>query len=175
MSSQQSGDVSDSGSSDGSTKSYGTSSTSSVSSSSIQCQSSRRVKTTNDKCNKSIKNEVVVSLEEQRMYLAMDCEMVGVGPYGRKSALARITIVDWDYNIVLDQFIKPNEPVVDYRTYVSGITEDDLFHNDDAVDIETCREIVSNLCSKGNHNQVGNGRKKSPLQKGEGWDSRLPL
>jgi RNA exonuclease 4 len=79
-----------------------------------------------------------LTLEEQAQYVAMDCEMVGVGPNGFKSALARVTIVNWNHEIVLDQFIRPEEPVTDYRSFVSGITPDDL-KSDDAVDIYTCR------------------------------------
>jgi len=41
-----------------------------------------------------------ISLEEQSKYLALDCEMVGVGPDGKKSSVARVTIVDWDGRIV---------------------------------------------------------------------------
>ena len=92
-------------------------------------------------------NDLIVpelSYQEQSMYVAMDCEMVGIGEYGRVSSLARVTIVDWNYNIILDQFIRQNEPVTDYRTYVSGIKPDDLT-NENAIDILTCRQIVLDI------------------------------
>jgi len=82
--------------------------------------------------------------EEKARYVAMDCEMVGVGHRGRKSALARVTVVDWNGCIILDRFVKPQEPVVDYRTFVSGITSQDL-EGDDAWEWEHCRSRVLQL------------------------------
>jgi RNA exonuclease 4 len=46
--------------------------------------------------------------------------MVGVRNNTR-SALARVSIVDYNGQIVLDRYVKPLEPVSDYRTWVSGI------------------------------------------------------
>ena len=62
-----------------------------------------------------------VAREEAARYLGLDCEMVGVGPGGRKSVLARATIVDWDGNVVYDKFVRPHERVTDFRTFVSGV------------------------------------------------------
>ena len=55
-------------------------------------------------------------------YIAIDCEMVGVGPGGIRSALARVSIVNFHGHVILDTFVKPIEAVTDYRTSVSGIT-----------------------------------------------------
>ena len=41
---------------------------------------------------------------------AIDTESVGVGP-NKESALARVSIVDWQGKKVLDLFCRPNEPV----------------------------------------------------------------
>ncbi|CAD6647832.1 BAH_G0047620.mRNA.1.CDS.1 [Saccharomyces cerevisiae] len=54
-------------------------------------------------------------------FIAMDCEFVGVGPEGKESALARISIVNYFGHVVLDEFVKPREKVVEWRTWVSGI------------------------------------------------------
>uniref|UniRef100_A0A7N0RBW2 RNA exonuclease 4 n=1 Tax=Kalanchoe fedtschenkoi TaxID=63787 RepID=A0A7N0RBW2_KALFE len=51
--------------------------------------------------------------------LAMDCEMVGVG--GNRSALGRVTLVNEWGNVVYDEYVRPIEHVVDYRTEISGI------------------------------------------------------
>ncbi|EDP42507.1 hypothetical protein MGL_3265 [Malassezia globosa CBS 7966] len=59
-------------------------------------------------------------------YVAIDCEMVGVGPRGTGSALARVSIVNWHGHVVLDTFVKPKERVTDYRTWVSGVRPGDL-------------------------------------------------
>lgn len=59
-------------------------------------------------------------------YLAIDCEMVGAGPKGRISQLARCSIVSYDGDVVFDKFIKPSMCVTDYRTKWSGIRPRDL-------------------------------------------------
>ena len=53
--------------------------------------------------------------------LAIDCEMVGVGESGRRSALARVCIVNDDGNVIYDEYVKPKERVTDFRSAVSGI------------------------------------------------------
>ena len=56
-------------------------------------------------------------------YLAIDCEMVGVGPNPNdESALARVSIVNYHGHQVYDSFVQPKEAVTDYRTHISGIT-----------------------------------------------------
>ena len=54
-------------------------------------------------------------------FVAIDCEMVGVGPGGLDSALARVSIVNFNGAVLLDAYVKPLEKVTDYRTHVSGI------------------------------------------------------
>ncbi|GAA5994043.1 hypothetical protein JCM5350_000057 [Sporobolomyces pararoseus] len=64
--------------------------------------------------------------KELGQYLALDCEMVGVGPSGVESTLARVSIVNYHGFTVLDRFVRPREKVTDYRTWVSGVREQDL-------------------------------------------------
>ncbi|KAI3361376.1 hypothetical protein L3Q82_012940 [Scortum barcoo] len=54
-------------------------------------------------------------------FLAIDCEMVGAGPKGSISQLARCSIVSYEGDVVYDRFINPPMPVTDYRTQWSGI------------------------------------------------------
>jgi len=54
----------------------------------------------------------------------MDCEMVGVGPNGFQSVLARVSLVNFHGHVILDKFVKSMEPITDYRTAVSGITRE---------------------------------------------------
>jgi len=68
--------------------------------------------------------------------------MVGVGLDGQQSELARVTIIDWNGNILLDEYIKPDREVTDYRTFVSGITEQHLMQ-ETTLDIQSCRSMVS--------------------------------
>jgi RNA exonuclease 4 len=88
---------------------------------------------------------ITVPLEEQAQYLALDCEMVGTGVDGHRSTLARVTIVNWNGDIVYDQLIRPSETVTDYRTFVSGITAANLENDDDVTDFQTCRTQVLEL------------------------------
>ncbi|KAL6529692.1 hypothetical protein OROGR_015315 [Orobanche gracilis] len=58
--------------------------------------------------------------------VAMDCEMVGVTSSGNKSALGRVTLVNKWGNVVYDEYVRPLEYVVDFRTQISGIRPSDL-------------------------------------------------
>src|SRR5690606_8095180 len=56
-------------------------------------------------------------------YLALDCEMVEVGGSANpRNALARVSIVNYHQHTLMDLYVKPDEPVTDYRTAISGIT-----------------------------------------------------
>ena len=66
-------------------------------------------------------NEGLAKGVEVGKYLAMDCEMVGVGPGGQESALARVSLVDFHGRQVYDSFVRPKEHVVDWRTHISGV------------------------------------------------------
>lgn len=82
--------------------------------------------------------------------VAMDCEMVGVGPSGSRSVLARVSIVDSEGKTLLDKpfdsfhqdvvglsmlkppfsrYVRPNEYVTDFRTPITGITPAMLFRD----------------------------------------------
>jgi RNA exonuclease 4 len=74
--------------------------------------------------------------------LAMDCEMVGVGPGGARSALARVCIVNDAGAVLLDTHVAPRERVTDYRTRVSGVTPACLRG---APDLGSVRERVERL------------------------------
>ena len=68
-------------------------------------------------------NEGLSSVTEAGKYIALDCEMVGVGSTPEKdSALARVSVVDYDGRQLYDSFVRPLEKITDYRTFVSGIT-----------------------------------------------------
>lgn len=65
-------------------------------------------------------------------YVAIDCEMVGVGLEGAESSLARVSMVNYHGAIVMDEFVQQRERVVDYRTQWSGIREEDLIKGTNA-------------------------------------------
>lgn len=58
--------------------------------------------------------------------VALDCEMVGTGPRGSCSELARCSILDYHGNVLYDKYVRPRRPVTDYRTRWSGIREHHL-------------------------------------------------
>ncbi|KAF8959250.1 ribonuclease H-like domain-containing protein [Flammula alnicola] len=59
-------------------------------------------------------------------FLALDCEMVGVGIDGVESSLARVSLVNFYGAVIMDEFVRQKERVVDYRTQWSGIRESDM-------------------------------------------------
>ncbi|XP_022139347.1 RNA exonuclease 4 [Momordica charantia] len=73
--------------------------------------------------------------------VAMDCEMVGVGQ-GNRSALGRVTLVNKWGNVIYDEFVRPIERVVDFRTQISGIRPCDLKK---AKDFPTVQKKVADL------------------------------
>jgi RNA exonuclease 4 len=90
-----------------------------------------------------VESEMNLSEEEKRKYVALDCEMVGSGYRGKRSVLARVTIVDWNHNVLFDEYVKPEYPVTDYRTFVSGITPEIL--DQAQLDLHSCRQQVSEI------------------------------
>lgn len=62
------------------------------------------------------------SITAGRDILSMDCEMVMTGP--EEFSLARISVVNWSGDVVLDRLVKPDKPVTNYVTQFSGITEE---------------------------------------------------
>lgn len=72
-----------------------------------------------------MKREVHDSDDVTRV-VAMDCEMVGVGPDGKQNALARVSIVNYVGDVLYDRFVKVVEPVTDYRTQWSGVRPENI-------------------------------------------------
>lgn len=82
------------------------------------------------------RNNYKVSLHNRaKPYLskcvAIDCEMVGVEEHGKDDMVARVSIVNGFGECIYDKFVKPMEPVVDYRTFVSGVRPKDLENGED--------------------------------------------
>ncbi|CAM4636936.1 unnamed protein product [Caretta caretta] len=68
-------------------------------------------------------NSLSRSLQRPGKCVAIDCEMVGTGPGGKLSELARCTVVNYNGDVIYDKYIRPELPIVDYRTRWSGITK----------------------------------------------------
>lgn len=75
--------------------------------------------------------------------VAMDCEMVGVGPDGQDSIAARVSLVNKYGMCIYDKYVKPTEKVTDYRTAFSGIRPDDIKNGEDLKTVQ--REVAEIL------------------------------
>uniref|UniRef100_A0A2K5IMV8 Exonuclease domain-containing protein n=1 Tax=Colobus angolensis palliatus TaxID=336983 RepID=A0A2K5IMV8_COLAP len=62
-----------------------------------------------------------ISQKLPQKMVAIDCEMVGTGPKGHVSSLARCSIVSYNGDVLYDEYILPPCHIVDYRTRWSGI------------------------------------------------------
>jgi len=93
---------------------------------------------------KEVNIQAELTAEEKAKYVALDCEMVGIGPGGFQSRLARVSVVDWDGEVIYDTCVQVVEKVTDYRTFVSGITEEDLT-SEDAVSFDEAQTKVEEL------------------------------
>ncbi|EGE84806.1 3'-5' exonuclease [Blastomyces dermatitidis] len=88
-------------------------------------------------------NEGISPTTEVGKYIAIDCEMVGVGPNpDRDSALARVSIVNYNGEQVYDSFVRPKEAVTDWRTHISGVSEK---HMADAREFEVVQKDVAGI------------------------------
>ncbi|KAH7295524.1 hypothetical protein KP509_27G053300 [Ceratopteris richardii] len=56
--------------------------------------------------------------------ISLDCEMVDCDD--NTKAIVRVCAVDAEYKVLLDMLVKPNRPVLDYLTSITGICEADL-------------------------------------------------
>lgn len=68
--------------------------------------------------------------------VAMDCEMVGVGPDGDDSIVARVSLVNRYGTCIYDKYVKPTEKVTDYRTAVSGIRPNDIVNGENVTTVQ---------------------------------------
>ena len=64
------------------------------------------------------------SITVGREVLALDCEMCVTGQ--DEYSLTRISLLSWDGDVVLDELVKPDKPIIDYVTRFSGISKEML-------------------------------------------------
>ena len=65
---------------------------------------------------------------DEARIVALDCEMVGMGPGGERSALAQVVVVDFAGRVLYSEYVLPADgaPVTDFRTKVSGVRPEHL-------------------------------------------------
>ena len=90
------------------------------------------------------KAEERVPEDVKAKYVALDCEMVGIGSEGKQSALARVSLTDWHGNVVMDTFVQVPSRVTDFRTFVSGVRAKDISTRT-AMEVTACRTQVAEL------------------------------
>ncbi|KAF5375292.1 hypothetical protein D9758_000359 [Tetrapyrgos nigripes] len=78
-----------------------------------------------------------------KQIFSISCINVGVGPGGTTSMLARIAIVDYRGQTVLDTYVAPTMKVTEYRTAQTGIEPGHL-HGTNAVPFNAVQQMVAN-------------------------------
>lgn len=74
--------------------------------------------------------------------LALDCEMVGTGPDGIQSSIARVSVVNSSGKVLFDSYVAPTQKITDFRTEFSGIRP---HHLKGAPPFHTIQQHVSQL------------------------------
>ncbi|MFS8033267.1 putative exoribonuclease II [Helianthus anomalus] len=77
--------------------------------------------------------------------VAVDCEMVLCED--GTDALVRVCVVDRDLKVKLDELVKPDKVVVDYRTNITGVSAKDLEHV--TCSLQDIQESMKKLLSRG--------------------------
>lgn len=84
----------------------------------------------NQNASKNAKNGIAIKNNVQKnkitKFIAIDCEMVGIGYDGNDHMLARVSLVNKFGDCIYDKFVKPREEVIDYRTNISGVRREDM-------------------------------------------------
>ncbi|PAV22343.1 nucleotide-binding frt1 [Pyrrhoderma noxium] len=83
-----------------------------------------------------------MSQTADKLFLALSTICCGVGPGGSTSMVARVTLVDYRGNIVMDYYVQPTMPVTDYRTSTTGIEAKDL-NSSSALPFNTIQSLVA--------------------------------
>jgi RNA exonuclease 4 len=81
-------------------------------------------------------------MTKRDLYFCLRCGTVGIGPGGLDSAVGRVTLVNWENQVIIDTFVKVPVRVTDYRTAETGITAQALC-SDKARKLEDVRAKVS--------------------------------
>ncbi|XP_053134334.1 interferon-stimulated 20 kDa exonuclease-like 2 isoform X2 [Hemicordylus capensis] len=84
------------------------------------------------------------ALTKPNKMVAVDCEMVGTGPGGRNSELARCSVVSYHGDLMYDKFIRPVNPITHFRTRWSGIQR---HHMRNAVPFKAAQKEILKLLS----------------------------
>lgn len=98
-------------------------------------------------------------MTKRDLYFSLRCGMVGIGPtqaaataagtavFEQQSAVGRVTVVNWENQVVLDTLVRVPVPVTDYRTHCTELTKahDLSINNKAALSLEVVRTQVAAL------------------------------
>ncbi|KAM3955134.1 uncharacterized protein ACR2FA_010880 [Aphomia sociella] len=90
----------------------------------------------NEKLIKNGDLEVKNKKNNLTKFVAMDCEMVGVGHGGNDHMLARVSLVNKFGDCIYDKYVRAREEVTDYRTEISGIRREDMLNGEDFTTVQ---------------------------------------
>ncbi|THH09464.1 hypothetical protein EW145_g1982 [Phellinidium pouzarii] len=76
------------------------------------------------------------------LFLALGTVCCGVGPGGSTSMVARVSLIDYRGNTILDTYVHPTMPVTDYRTSTTGIEAKHL-NSDSAMQFNAVQSLVA--------------------------------
>ncbi|KAI5123614.1 hypothetical protein M0805_003430 [Coniferiporia weirii] len=76
------------------------------------------------------------------LFLALGTVCCGVGPGGSTSMVARVSLVDYRGNTVLDTYVRPTMAVTDYRTSTTGIEAKHL-NSDSAMHFNAVQSLIA--------------------------------
>jgi len=93
---------------------------------------------------------VATSSWRHRGVIGLDCEFVGVGKNtggigGDRNALARVSLVDYSGSLLLDTFVRVEEPIVDFRVHITGILQE---HVDAGIPFQEAQRLVRDFIAK---------------------------
>lgn len=92
-----------------------------------------------------MKRRVTVT-DEMSKVVALDCEMVGIGPDGREDALARASVVNYSGDVLYDKYVRVQHEVTDYRTQWSGIRAEDIAEGaPNVVELDEAQRAIGEL------------------------------
>jgi len=76
------------------------------------------------------------------VFIALGTICCGVGPGGSTAMLARVSLVGYRGNILLDVYVRPTMPVTDYRTAATGIEAGHL-NSEQAMPFNVVQSLVA--------------------------------
>lgn len=115
-------------------------------SSSQTADSTQQPQTHQNQKNQNKKKKRRPSNDTGNDIVSIDCEMVGAGSNGSIDILARVSIVNRRGHILMDKYVKPTQPVTDYRTKYSGIRREDIENAEDFNEVQD--EVIDLLQGK---------------------------